>query len=82
MPRPRLLGWQTHAAEVLSDTTLRTLVRSHGQLIRQAEAAEVAALLERDDLALLTPQVVPTTQPRRPAGWPAELSAAVDAALY
>jgi hypothetical protein len=80
-PAARLLGWQTHEAEVLSDTTVRMLVRRHGQVIRHAEATEVAALLERDDLALLTPQVVPTTQPRRRAGWPADLSAAVDAAL-
>jgi hypothetical protein len=80
-PVARLLGWQTHEAHVLADTTIRTLVRTHGQLIRQAEQAEVAALLARDDLATLTPQLVPTVHPRRRAGWPAELSAAVDAAL-
>jgi hypothetical protein len=80
-PVARLLGWQTHEAQVLSDTTIRTLVRTHGQLIRQAEQADVHALLARGDLASVTPQVVPTAQPRRRAGWPVELSAAVDAAL-
>ena len=80
-PVARLLGWQTHEAQVLSDTTIRTLVRSHGQLIRQAEQAEVTALLARADLATLTAQLMPTGQPRRRAGWPADLSAAVDAAL-
>jgi len=77
----RLLGWQTQEVRVLSDTTVRTLVRTHGQIIRQAEAAEVTALLERTDLATLTPQLVPPQQPRRRAGWPAELNAAVDTAL-
>jgi hypothetical protein len=77
----RLLAWQTQEPQPLSDTTVRTLVRTHGQIIRQAEHAEVAALLERDDLATLTAQLVPTQQPRRRAGWPAELNAAVDAAL-
>ena len=38
----RLLGWQTHDADVLSDTTVRSLVRTHGRVIRQAEQAEVA----------------------------------------
>jgi len=39
----RLLGWQTHDDNLLSDTTIRSLVRTHGQIIRQAEQAEVAA---------------------------------------
>src|SRR5262249_18167925 len=55
----RLLGWQTQADQVISDTTVRALVRTHGQIIRQAEQAEVAALLARDDLADLAPQLVP-----------------------
>ena len=46
----RLLGWQTQDAEVLSATTVRSLVRGHGQVIRQAEQAEAAALLARADL--------------------------------
>ncbi len=77
----RLLSWQTQDDQVLSDTTVRNLVRTHGQIIRQAEQAEVSVLLERDDLATLTPQLVAPQQPRRRAGWPAELNAAVDAAL-
>jgi hypothetical protein len=77
----RLLAWQTQEPQVLSATTVRALVRTHGQIIRQAEQAEVAALLERDDLADLTPQLTPPQPPRRRAAWPAELGAAVDAAL-
>ncbi|HZG69479.1 MAG TPA: UPF0236 family protein, partial [Herpetosiphonaceae bacterium] len=77
----RLLGWQTHDEDLLSDTTIRSLVRSHGQIIRQAEQAEVLALARRDDLASLELTLVPHEQPRRRAGWPAELNAAVDAAL-
>jgi len=77
----RLLGWQTQAGQVLSDTTVRNLVRTHGQIIRQAEQAEVAALLARADLADLSPQLVPVQPPRRRAAWPAELTTVVDAAL-
>ncbi len=80
-PVARLLGWQTHEEKVLCATTIRSLVRTHGQIIRQAEQAEVATLLERDDLATLRPQLAPLTAPRRRAGWPKELSAAVDLAL-
>jgi len=67
--------------QVLSDTTVRSIVRSHGHIIRQVEQTEVAALLQRSDLARLDLRVVPHDQPRRRAGWPAELNAAVDAAL-
>jgi hypothetical protein len=77
----RLLGWQTHEAQVLGETTLRSLVRCQGQRIRQAEQTEVAAWLGRQDLATLDLQGVPHAQPRRRAGWPAELNAAVAAAL-
>lgn len=70
----RLLGWQTHDDAVLSDTTIRSLVRSHGQLIRHAEQAEITALAVRDDLARLDLQLVPHEQPRRRAGWPAALN--------
>ena len=77
----RLLGWQTHDEAVLSDTTIRSLVRAHGQIIRQVEQAEVTMLATRDDLANLDLNVVPHGQPRRRAGWPAELNAAVEAAL-
>ena len=77
----RLLSWRTQDNQVLSDTTVRALVRTHGQIIRQAEQAEVAALLSRDDLTRLRPQLIPPHQPRRRAAWPVELTAAVDAAL-
>ncbi|HEU5103701.1 MAG TPA: hypothetical protein VFU22_32015, partial [Roseiflexaceae bacterium] len=77
----RLLGWQTHDQDVLSDTTIRSLVRAHGQIIRQAEQLEVTALATRDDLATLDLNLVPHGQMRRRAGWPAELNAVVDAAL-
>ena len=77
----RLLGWQTQDADILSDTTIRSLIRTHGQLIRRAEQTDVAALATRDDLATLDLQVLPHDQPRRRAGWPAERNAAVDAAL-
>jgi len=41
----------------------------------------VATLLQRDDLETLRPQLLPLTVPRRRAGWPKELSTAVDLAL-
>jgi len=81
-PVARLLNWHTQDAAVLSATTIRTLVRTHGQIIRHAEQAEVAALLTQANLADQTPQLVPPTEPRRRAGWPADLNAAVDAALH
>ncbi len=77
----RLLGWQTQDEDVLCATTIRSLVRTHGQIIRQAEQAEVTALARRDDLSTLDVNLVPHDQPRRRASWPAELNAAVDAAL-
>lgn len=77
----RLLGWQAQEAEILSSTMARTLVRTHGQRIRQAEQAEVEALLQRSDLSTLKPRLVPAQQPRRRPGWPAALNAAVEAAL-
>ncbi len=80
-PVARLLGWQTYEESVLCAMTIRSLVRTHGQIIRQAEQAEVATLLQRDDLETLRPQLAPLTAPRRRAGWPTELSTAVDLAL-
>jgi hypothetical protein len=78
----RLLGWQTQQDQLLSESTLRNLVRSHGLLIRQAEQTEVTCLLAREDLATLRPQLLPAQQPRRRAAWPECLSAAVDQALH
>ncbi|MDQ5852980.1 MAG: hypothetical protein M3380_13115 [Chloroflexota bacterium] len=77
----RLPGWQTHAAPTLGEPTLHRLVRSHGHVIRQAEPADVTTLATQDDLATLNQHLVPHAQPRRRAGWPAALNAAVDAAL-
>jgi hypothetical protein len=64
----RLLGWQTRDEDVLSDTTVRSLVRSHGQIIRQAEQAELTTLALRDDLATQDLNVVPHGQPQHRAG--------------
>jgi hypothetical protein len=77
----RLLGWQTRETDILSTGTVRTLVKRHGQLIRQAEQTEAAALLECTSHTDLAPVLAAHTQPRRRAGWPAELNAAVEAAL-
>lgn len=77
----RLLGWQTQTPAVLSSTEVRQLVRQHGQVVRQAEAAEVQALLAQGQLDGLQPQLVPVEAARRSATWPAELNAAVETAL-
>src|ERR1700676_1428611 len=55
-PVARLLGWQSLDAELLCPTTIRNLVRRHGQMVRQAEADQVQALLARTDLQTLTPE--------------------------
>jgi hypothetical protein len=77
----RLLGWQAQETQILAETTLRSLVRKHGHVIRQAEQAEVTRLLGQDNLASLDLQLIPHDRPRRRAAWPAELNAAVDSAL-
>ena len=77
----RLLGWMSHDPAVMSETQTRRWVSQHGQLIRQAEQAEVTALQERSDLAGLTAQLQPASEPRRPAAWAAELNQAVETAL-
>lgn len=77
----RLLGWMTHDPAVMSETQIRRWVGQHGQLIRQAEQAEVTALQARPDLAGLTVQLQPAAEPRRPAAWAAELNQAVETAL-
>ncbi len=51
-PVARLLGWQSLDEALLCDTTVRNLVRLHGQIVRQAEADQVQALLARADLEL------------------------------
>lgn len=77
----RLLGWETQEEALLSDTTLRTVVKTHGGLIREAEAAEVEALWRHPNLLELQPVLVDNQPPRLQAGWPAELNQAVDEAL-
>jgi hypothetical protein len=77
----RLLGWQTQTPAVLSSTEVRQLVRTHGQVVRQAEADEVQTLLAQADLTGLQPQLVPVAAARRPATWPAALNAAVAMAV-
>lgn len=66
---------------MLSTTTIRSILRTPGQIIRQAEQTEVAALLQRADLATLNLLMLPHDQPRWRAGWPKQLNAAVEAAL-
>ncbi|HEC34656.1 MAG TPA: hypothetical protein ENI37_08085, partial [Chloroflexi bacterium] len=68
----RLLAWQTQCEEMICSTEVRCLVRAHGQVIRQAEAAEVAELLKREDSSDLKAQLVPAREARRPAAWPEE----------
>lgn len=77
----RLLGWRTAEEQVLSASTLRNLVRAHGALIRQTEQAEVTWLLGQRDLSSWKPQLAPHPTTRREAAWPAEVNAAVEAAL-
>ena len=77
----RLLGWQTQDADILSATTVRSLVRGHGQVMRQAEQVEAAALLADEESLTCLPVMVPHQHARRRAGWPAALNAAIEAAL-
>jgi hypothetical protein len=77
----RLLGWMTHEPAVMSETQLRRWVCQHGQLIRQAEQAEVTSLQQRADLAELRAQLQPAAEPRRPAAWATDLNQAVETAL-
>jgi hypothetical protein len=77
----RLLSWQTQEEQVLSPTTLRTLVRRHGALVRTAEQGVVAAPAHRTGSSDAPVSLVPHATPCRRAGWPAALSAAVEAAL-
>lgn len=85
----RLLGWMTHDPQAVSQTQVRRWVRRHGQIIRQAEQAECATLLQRLDPAAGSgqaldgwqAQLASVSEPRRPAAWAAELNSAVEAAL-
>lgn len=77
----RLMGWQTQCDEMICATEVRRLVRRHGEVIRQAEAAEVEKLLKCENLSGLKAQLVPSREARRPAAWPEELTEAVEVAL-
>jgi hypothetical protein len=77
----RLLGWMTHDPKVLSETQVRRWVGTHGQIIREAEQAEVEALLKQPNLEGLKAQLREAGEPRRPAAWAAELNQAVETAL-
>jgi hypothetical protein len=77
----RLLRWQTRCEEMICASEARRLVAIHGKLIREAEAKEIASLLEKEDLSGMKAQLVPNTQRRSPAAWPEELRQAVAMAL-
>jgi hypothetical protein len=77
----RLLGWMTHDPAAMSETQVRRWVCVHGQVIRQAEQAEVAALSQRPNLDGLKAQLSDAGEPRRPAAWAVELNQAVETAL-
>jgi hypothetical protein len=77
----RLLGWMTHDPEVISETQVRRLVGAHGQLIRQAEEAEVEALMKQPNLDGLKARLTEAREARRPAAWAVELNRAVETAL-
>jgi len=53
----------------------------HGQIIRQAEQAEVEVLSQRPNLDGLKAQLRDAGEPRRPAAWAVELNPAVETAL-
>lgn len=77
----RLLGWLTREPEVISTTPLRRWVRHQGGVIRQAEQAEIQALLEHESLSDWQPPLAPLKAPRcSPAGDPT-VNAAVEPAL-
>ena len=77
----RLLGWLTGESQILASSELRRLVCEHGQVLRQAERAEVAALLAGEAWQTAPPHLSPAAVPRRPAAWPAAVQPAVEAAL-
>jgi hypothetical protein len=70
-----------HDPDVLSETQMRRWVCTHGQIIREAEQAEVETLWQRADLDGLKAQLREVGEPRRPAAWAAELNQAVETAL-
>jgi hypothetical protein len=81
----RLLGWQTQEEAILSASTLRNLVRAHGQILEVAAHQEANALLAQavaDPAGLPAPRLATVCHSRRRrGGWPADLTQAVEAAL-
>ena len=67
----RLVGWMAHDPEVMSETQSRRWVCRHGEIIRQAERAEVKAMQKRPDLNGLKAQLQEAGEPHRPAAWAA-----------
>lgn len=77
----RLLGWMTGDPDAVSETQIRRWVAFHGQLIREAEHAEILELSNRDSLDGLQAQLTPINEIRHPAAWEPELEEVVKAAL-
>jgi hypothetical protein len=77
----RLLGWLAGEEHLLCVNEVQRLVVRHGQVLRQAAAAEVQALLAQGDLGARRAKLVRAPPARRPAAWPAALEPVVAAAL-
>jgi len=77
----RLLGWLAREPAVISTTQLRRWVQRHGQLIRQAEQAEVQVLLEGKRLSDWQACLAPLQAPRCPAAWDQRLDGVMEQAL-
>jgi hypothetical protein len=77
----RLMAWHVQDESLLCSNTFRCLVKTHGQIIRQAEVAEVEALLTQEQWVERKPHLVPLRQPRCQASWPVEMKEAVALAL-
>ena len=65
---------------MLCASTVRTLVRTHGQTIRRSADAETQALLAQPEGSTVL-RLVPRTQSRCRTGWLADLAQAVDLAV-
>ena len=77
----RLLGWQTQQPKVISRSEVRVLVQRHGEAIRAAEEKEVDQLEGYSDQSKFQVNLIKAKAPRHRAGWPVELTAAVEQAL-
>jgi hypothetical protein len=77
----RLLGWLAGEEGLLCVNEVQRLVVRHGQVLRQAAAAEVQELLAQRGLGARQAKLVPAPPARRPAAWPAALEPVVAAAL-